>query len=178
MKSMKEMMELEFSRLVTFEDINGGPVEKHIEAGAEERAALAARLDIAAVDSLAAKVVLRRRMGSPLVEVVGQFAADVTQNCVVTGAPVADHIEDVIDELYGPEDYEPDEDAEGNEAFPELFDAGGIDIGEMVTQLLTLSLNPAPQAAEAEIPRDAVASEASDRRRPFADLGELLKKRS
>jgi len=172
--------EAEFSRLVTLDEIaESDGVERSIEAREDERRALAVRFDLLSLDSLAASVTLRRLPGGPVVRVDGRIVADVEQRCVVSLEPVADHIEEEFTELFAPEGYEPPEEME-EEELPEAFDAGGIDIGELVAQHLSLSLNPYPRAPGVEMPAGHMESReagATEPRRPFAGLDEMLKKR-
>lgn len=166
----------EFSQLVRLQELEEGEISRNIEASEEERRALAARFDLVAVDALAATLRVRRLSDSPLVRVEGQLAADVVQRCVVTLAPLPAHIEEKIAETFGPAGYRtPDSDDEGD--VPEVFDDSGIDLGELVAQLLLLSLDPYPRAAGAEVPgRTSPSGDGSERTRPFAALGAMLQK--
>lgn len=177
---MSSQVEPEFRRFVPLDEIEEAElVERSIEARDDERAALAARFGILSLGALSAEVTLRRVPGGPLIQVDGRLVADVEQRCVVSLVPVADHIEEEFSEIFGPEGYEPPEETE-EEDLPEVFDAGGIDIGELVAQHLALSLNPYPRAPGAQIPasrRESRETGDEERRRPFAGLDEMLKKR-
>lgn len=177
---MSSRVEPEFRRFVTLDEIEeAGVVERTIDAHEEERSALARRFDLLTLGALSAEVTLRRLPGGPLVRVDGRLVADLEQRCVVSLAPVADRIEEEFSETFGPEGYEPPEEME-EEDLPETFDPGGIDIGELVAQHLALSLNPYPRAPGAEMPagrRESRETGREERRRPFAGLDEMLKKR-
>lgn len=173
-------VEPEFRRFVALDEIEEADVvERTIDAHEDERAGLAARFGLLSLDALSAGVTLRCVAGGPVVRVDGRLVADVRQRCVVTLEPVAEHIDAEFSETFAPEGYVPPEEVE-EEDLPETLDAGGIDIGELVAQHLALSLNPYPRAPDAEIPadrRESRETEGEERRRPFAGLDELLKKR-
>lgn len=170
----------EFRRFVALEEIDeAGVLERRIEANAEECSALAVRFNLLSLAGLSAVVELRRVSGGPVVRVDGRLEADVVQRCVVSLEPVSDNVEERFSELFAPADYEIPEEA-GEEDVPEAFDDGGIDIGELVAQHLSLSLNPYPRAPGVELPRARQAGpegEAAESGRPFAGLEEMLKKR-
>jgi len=167
----------EFSRFVKLDELDDGDVHRPIEAGEQERLALASRFDLIGIDALAADVRVRRVPGGVLVRVEGQLRADIVQRCVVTLEPAPAHVEEEFHETFGPDGYRPpdgDEDAE----LTGVFEEGGLDIGELVAQLLYLSLDPYPRAPGAEPMRDIAETEtAEDRRKPFAGLGKMMQKR-
>ena len=175
---MKQEKTLEFSRPATVAEMEpGDEINRSLEADAAECAALAARMGLIAVDSLAAEATVRRLSGDALYRVRGRISADVVQACVVTLDPVPGHVEEDFDELYATEGYEPPEDDEEAE-LPEIFDGQEIDLGELVAQILLLSLNPYPRAPGAELAlKNAADEDVSDRRRPFEGLAEMLKER-
>jgi uncharacterized metal-binding protein YceD (DUF177 family) len=173
---MKPAAVPEFSRLVGLEELEEGEVSRKIEASAEERRALADRFDLLAIDALAASLRLWRLPDGPLVRVEGRLAADVVQRCVVTLAPLPAHIDEEVAETFGPPGYRaPDGDEDGD--VPEVFEDSGIDVGELVAQLLLLALAPYPRAAGAGAPdRISAGEEGGDRSRPFAGLGEMMQR--
>ena len=166
----------EFSRPVRVEDLEPGTeIRRKIEADESERAALAERLGLVQMDSLSAEVVLRRLPGGTLIGASGHVAADVVQSCVVTMDPVAGHIDENFEEIFAPEGYEPGEDEEDVD-LSDYFDGQEIDIGEVVAQLLSLSLDPYPRAPGAALtPPAGDEPDVSERRRPFEGLAKMLK---
>ena len=87
----------EFSRAVAIADLTGGEIR--IDAEADERAALARRFGLVALDSLDAMVHLIAKEGGG-VQLRGTLRADVTQSCVVTLQPVHSFIEASFDRHY------------------------------------------------------------------------------
>ena len=141
----------EFSRAVPVESLEDGETVIDIEADADERAALARRFGLLALDSLTAKVGLTPVDGG-LVRVHGALAAKVTQACVVTLEPVTTRVEASFQRQYGTD--APEEaggliaDADTEESAEPLAH-GTVDVGETVAEQLALELDPFPRAPEA-----------------------------
>lgn len=167
----------EFSRSVNVEELERGEeIRRQIDANAEEREALAGRLDLSALESLYAEVTLRRIAGGDLIRAAGRLEADVVQRCVVTLRPIRSHIDEQFEEIYAPEGYIPAENEE--EELSEYFDGRQIDVGEMVAQLLSLALDPYPRAPDAEPAILETGNGGPDEgRKPFEGLAEMLKNR-
>jgi uncharacterized metal-binding protein YceD (DUF177 family) len=141
---------LEFSRAVAIADLSGGEIR--IDAEADERAALARRFGLVALDSLDATVHLIAKEGGG-VQLRGTLRADVTQSCVVTLKPVHSFIEASFDRHYAqtektgtPEEEDIALDAEDP---PEPLVDDIIDLGEAVSEQLALEINPFPRSKEA-----------------------------
>ena len=163
----------EFSRPLAAESVGTQPVERRIEAGPAERAALAGRFGLLALDRLEAHLTLRRDKGD-VVRLEGHFLADVVQSCVVSLAPVPAHIEADFETSYSASAVmaaEEDLDPLGEDA-PEPIPAGEIDLGEAVAQQLAVTLDPYPRAPGAAL---AAATE-TEPLSPFAVLSALKKK--
>ncbi len=141
----------EFSRVVPVESLEDGETVIDIEADADERAALARRFGLLALDSLTAKVGLTP-VDVGLVRVHGALAAKVTQACVVTLKSVTTRVEGSFERLYGADT--PEEEAglitdTDTEESPQPFTHGAVDVGEAVAEQLALELDHFPRAPEA-----------------------------
>ena len=142
----------EFSRIVRTDRIPESGLVREISAGEEERAALARRFAIVALESLEARVALRRARDGD-VGLAARIRARVVQECVVTLEPVRGEIDEEVTLLYRPVG----EDALGqrtvvipaDEDF-EPFAGDALDIGEAVAVELALSLDPFPRAPGAD----------------------------
>jgi uncharacterized metal-binding protein YceD (DUF177 family) len=147
-------------------------------------------MNLLSLDRLEARVVIQHRAGDVAYHVKGRLEADVTQACVVTLEPVKDHIEEPFEAWFS--------DPQGPVSFarlkherellkahgeiplleekddPEPLTAGKIDLGELVTQYLSLAINPYPHAEGAvfhDPPEGAAArGEAEGLKNPFAAL--------
>jgi uncharacterized metal-binding protein YceD (DUF177 family) len=167
----------EFSRLVPLPR-PGAAVVYPIAANAAERAALAGRFDLVALDGLTAEVRLSQDAAGT--RLTARLTADVMLLCSITLEPFPSRIEDSFTLIYrqdAPEDELLDALAEDYE----ILEGSEIDIGEAVAQQLSLSLDPFPRAPGAEIP--AFAADPPDETAvdetppsPFAALARLAKK--
>lgn len=145
----------EFSRPVRVDRIPASGIVREIAAAEDERRALASRFAIVSIESLSARVALRRAGGGD-VAVSGRFSARVVQECVVTLDPVASDIEEEIALLFRPVAQEAlDEKTvviSAHEDF-EPFAGESLDIGEVVAVELALCLDPFPRSPEADAAR-------------------------
>lgn len=141
----------EFSRLYRLDALSGEPRRVHVEAGPEERGALADRFGIVAIDSLAADAELSRRGDSAVA--AGTLRARLTQSCVATAEPVGQSVEEPFQVEFRPlPETRPDEEIELGEGELDVVfhDGAQIDLGEAVAQTLLLALDPYPRSPEAE----------------------------
>lgn len=142
--------ESEFSRPFAVDEMGADEVRVELEARAEERAALARRLDLLALDRLTAVARIKRSGAGGAFGVHVNFVADVVQSCVVTLDPIPVHIEESVDLVYAPEHEIPVERVEvvlsqEGEDRPEPLREGAIDLGEAVAEHLALALDPYPR---------------------------------
>ena len=145
--------EPEFSRPHRLDLIGAGESQVEIHAEPDERAALARRFGLAAIDALAARYALRRDAAGVFAK--GHLDARVTQSCVVTEEPVPATIDEDFAIRFVPEfeggaadEVELSED----ECDTVFYSGGAIDLGEAAAETLALALDPfprSPHAAEA-----------------------------
>ena len=169
----------EFSRPVRLDTLGERPVERAIEADEPERAALAARFDLLALERLEGRFAIARQAGG--VVVTGEVDADVRQSCVVSGEPVATRIREAVD-LRFVREAAPDEADEIELAGQDLdtlpLEGESIDLGEIAAETMALALPPFPRAddaALAEARRSLLSEEEAARlsaaaNNPFAKL--------
>lgn len=174
---MADVTTVEFSRPLAVDRLDDGEVVEHISATPEERAALAKRFSLVALDDLAADIRIGRRPGSRIIVVDGAFTATVVQSCVVTLEPVTAVVTDNFSVQLDPDGSAPSEApakqaAEEDDA-PEPLDGDIIDMGEMTAQYLSLALDPYPRAPGAEWKMPSDIGDATGADGPFAALGRL-----
>lgn len=163
------MAAAEFSRTVALSKIGRDLVTHRIEATEAERASLARRFGLLALDRLVAEVGLRR--DGTAIRLEALFEAAFTQECVVSLDPVSGSLAERFALVYGPPETEPaDPDPLADAAAFEPLIGDGIDIGEAVAQELSLALPLAPRLPEAVVEEPAEAPDA----RPFAALRRLV----
>lgn len=173
----------EFSLIVALADIGERAKNIRFKPSDAECAAIAARLDLLSLTRFEGEGRVRPWRKAGLV-FEGRFIADLTQACVVSLEPVADHLEadfvvhylpqDMIDEWEKKqiEDGDIVIDSENDEPVDPIVN-GMIDVGESAVQQLALSINPYPRMPDATF--DPPASASAARENPFAVLEKLKK---
>ena len=133
----------EFSVKVSLDSIGDEPREYEIKASEDERAALSTRFGLVSIGEFSAKLVLSWLKPGKVLSVRGRISATVTQSCVISLDPVPADVDEEFDVVFS---RYPDETADvidPHEA--ELLEGEEVDIGEIVSEELSLSLNPYPR---------------------------------
>ena len=168
----------EFSRSVRVDALGTAPRKLHIEAEDAERAALARRFGLIAIDRLAAELSLSRSGNE--VAVAGTLSAAVTQACAATGAPLAAEVEAPFELVFRPQPEAGDDDEEVELGEGDLdvvfYDSASIDVGEAVAETLLLNLDPYPRVPGAEEALKAAGVKSEEEAGPFAALAGLKDK--
>ena len=140
----------EFSRPRRLDTIGAGDSEMSIAAEPAERAALAVRFGLLALDRLEARFTLKRDATGVVAQ--GHLSADATQACVVSGAPVPATVEEdfTIRFLPQPDSAEDEIELSADECDTVFFTGGAVDLGEAAAETLALSLDPFPRSPDAE----------------------------
>lgn len=141
-----------------------------------ERAATAKRLGLASIDRIEAHVMLTRT--GDTVRAEGRLVAALDQSCVITGDPVAAHVDEPFAILFMPEPpANLDEEIELGESDCDVvfFDGASIDLGTTIADTLALSLDPYPRSAGAEAALKEAGVLTEEQASPFAVLAKLKK---
>lgn len=142
-----------------------------------ERRAVARRLRLDGLDRLEAHFSLSRN--GDVVRAEGRLAASLNQSCVVTGDPVAAHVDEPFALVFMPEPQgnKPDEEIElGKEDCDTVFyDGAAIDLGGAIADALALSIDPYPRSAGAEAALREAGVLTEEQASPFAALAKLMK---
>jgi uncharacterized metal-binding protein YceD (DUF177 family) len=145
-----------------------------------ERAAIAKRLDLASLDRLEAHVCLE--CTGEVVRAKGRLLASLDQSCVVTGEPVAAHVDEPFALIFVPEPpvARPEEEIElGEKDLDVVFhDGSAIDLGSALADTLALSLDPYPRSAGADAALKEAGVLTEEQASPFAVLAKLRKDES
>jgi uncharacterized metal-binding protein YceD (DUF177 family) len=177
----------EFYRPFDTGEMSDDVAEREISANDAERAALAQRFGLQALDRLSATLTVRR-VDDNMFHVSGRLAAAVVQQCVVTLEPLKVSLDEPVavtfvkPKIAAPKGKAGAAEAEEGleEEGPEIMAGDLIDLGEAVAQQLAVSLNPYPRAPgaslEAVLPPGLVKETAEEKRpSPFAVLETLRK---
>jgi uncharacterized metal-binding protein YceD (DUF177 family) len=141
-----------------------------------DRQAIAKRLRLDSLDRLEAHATLSR--SGAVVRVDGRLVAALDQSCVVTGEPVAAHVDEPFEILFMPEPPTgPDEEIELGEADCDVVfhDGAAIDLGTAIADTLALSVDPYPRSAAADAALKEAGVLTEEQASPFAALAALKK---
>ena len=142
-----------------------------------ELKAVAKRLGLALIDRLEAHVTLSKT--GDVVRAEGRLVAALEQSCVVTGDPIAAHVDEPFALLFTPEPPagSPDEELELGEADCDVvfYDEAAIDLGGAIADTLALSLDPYPRSAGAHAALKEAGVLSEEQASPFAVLAKLRK---
>lgn len=170
------MSQPEFSRTI---DVRFLPeAVQRLEASADERAGLARRFDLVAIESLIATLSLDRDKRS--VTATGQLEAQIIQRCAVSAEDLAVAISEPLALRFVPANAErqPDEEIElaANDCDEAEYTGTVIDLGEEVAQSMAVAIDPfltGPMAEEARRRAGIIGESAAG---PFAALAALTKR--
>ncbi len=148
-----------------------------LAADETERRSIATRLSLRALDRLEAHATLSR--AGPLIRAEGRVVATLEQSCVVSGDPVASHLDEAFALLFVPdlESSRADEEIELGERDCDVifFDGGAIDLGSAIADTLVLSIDPYPRSASADAALKEAGVLTEEQASPFAVLANLKK---
>ncbi len=166
----------DFAHRLTLDRIRDGE-RVDLVADDNERRAIAERLDLPSLDRLEAHASHER--DGDTVRATGRVAASREQRCVVTGEPVAAHLDEPFEIAFVPEP-RAGEVPEEVELRPEdcdvvFHDGAAIDLGTAIADTLALSLDPYPRSASAEAALREAGVLSEEEAGPFAALAKLRK---
>ena len=166
----------DFAHRLTLDRIRDGE-RVDLVADEAERQAIAERLDLPSIDRLEAHASLAR--DGATIRACGRVAASLEQRCVVTGEPVAAHVDEPFEIAFLPEPTA-DDLPEEVELRPEdcdvvFHDGAAIDLGTAIADTLALSLDPYPRSASAEAALREAGVLSEEEAGPFAALAKLRK---
>lgn len=162
----KEIIETEWSHFITVEEIEKQQGKLIVTPDADAAKRLSNRLALLSLDSLTAELSFEMTKSTMTIHITGSFKAELTQECVVTLEPVKSVIEENFEAWFADREgavqlakARQDKMTEKGhtempmlEEFedPESIIDGKIDLGELVTQYLSLAINPYPHAEGVE----------------------------
>lgn len=170
-------MSEDFAHRLSLEKIRDGE-RLELAANEGERRAVAKRLGLISLDRLGANAILSRN--GAMVRARGRVQASLGQSCIVTGEPVAAHVDEPFDLMFMPEPAGSGGDEEialdQGDCDVVFHDGAAIAIGAAIADTLALAIDPYPRSAgaEAALKEAGVLSEAEAG--PFAALAALKKK--
>jgi uncharacterized metal-binding protein YceD (DUF177 family) len=164
----------DFAHALRIDQIHDGE-RFDLSADEAECAAIATRLGLGRLDRLEAQVTVECADRGILAK--GRFTASLDQSCVVTGEPVAAHLDEPFEILFAPEPAvsTPDEEIElASEDCDIVFHDGATnDLGTAVADSLALALDPYPRSAAADAAGKEIGIMTEADASPFAILAKL-----
>jgi len=143
-----------------------------IEADEAERAAVARRFDLVAIDRLSAHLTMRRDGAGILV--TGRVTAAVAQACSVTAERLAVMVDEPVLVRFVEPVAEEDEIELSADALDTIeIEGGAIDLGEAAAQTMALALDPFPRGPNAGKVLKAAGVIGEDEVRPLGALAGL-----
>lgn len=141
----------EFSRLERIDTIGEGEREIAVTATESERAALALRFGLKAIDRLEGMFRVRRDAAGIVAR--GTVRADVVQACVVTDDPLPVSVDEPVALRFVAEDKPDGDEIELDEDALDTmgFDGAAIDLGEAAAETMALALDPFPRGPNAAV---------------------------
>ncbi|WP_421851772.1 DUF177 domain-containing protein [Oricola sp.] len=172
------------SRPVTVSVLPTNGFDLRIDADEAERTALAEAHGLSQAAAFHADLVLKRWRKDG-VKVAGSLTARITQQCVVTLAPIETVIETTVDAVFLPEGSSLERpldddgallvDPDGPDA-PETFVGGVLDAGAVAEEFFELEIDPYPRAEGAALDIESDNEDGDGRANPFAGLAALRDK--
>jgi uncharacterized metal-binding protein YceD (DUF177 family) len=148
-----------------------------LSADDAELKAVAKRLGLASLERLEAHVTLSKT--GEVVRAEGRLVACLEQSCVVTGDPIAAHVDEPFTLLFTPEPPGggADEEIELGESDCDVvfYDGATIDLGGAIADTLALSIDPYPRSAGADAALKEAGVLSEEQASPFAVLAGLRK---
>jgi uncharacterized metal-binding protein YceD (DUF177 family) len=146
----------ELSRMIKARPLPAAPVV--IEASPEERAGLAARFGLGAVESLRAEIALEAKPRA--IRATGRLTAQIMQPCAISGEDFPVTIDEPVDLRFVEDNAraptaEEEIELEADDCDEIAFSGDMFDLGEAVAQTLGLAIDPYAEGPNADAARAA-----------------------
>lgn len=156
---MSEVLESEWTHYLDADEVTGEKMRLTITPDSEARKNLIRRLGVLGFDSIKADLELQREQGGLVVHVKGHIKANLQQSCVVTLEPIETKVDENFEAWFADTQQavalakvKHDKQVKANGETPILEESedpepivdGKIDLGELVTQHLSLAITPYP----------------------------------
>lgn len=145
-----------------------------ISADTGERALLAARFDLIAVDALDATFSVARDGRAIMAR--GRVSATVTQACIATGEPLPVTIDEPVTLRFVTEEDAPADDEvelSAQDCDVIIYTGSAIDLGDAAAETMMLALDPFPRGPNAEAALRAAGVKSEEEAGPFGALAGL-----
>lgn len=170
-------MQNEFSRLIDLTKLSSIDTLLTFKADEKECADVAKRFDLVSVSSLSGSCTIIHDTQEECYRINGDIKAKCEQRCIVTLKPVAETIQESFSVWLRPSSRQ-EEDESNEELDPyddiDYYVGDSIDMGEIITQYLSVFLDPYPKAESAKLHKEIMVDDNDDIKvNPFKDLEKL-----
>jgi len=174
---MMSVSDLPYSKKVKLAEVPAAGAHLRLALDDAERAQLARHVRIPAILSLTAEITVK--LAGQGAHVAGRLHAEVQQISVVTLEPIAATVDEAFEVHFLPEEKivpRPSDEQDADLDFdpPDAIVDGAVDVGALMTEFLSLGLDPYPRAPGEEF--EAPAEGSPDAMSPFAALAKLKDK--
>lgn len=176
---MSAASSIEFSRPIRVDQLARHAGGVTITATEEERAALARRFNLLALDRLEADYALSEENGAIIAR--GRVRASLSQPCVATGVAVPEMIDTDFLLRFVAETAEADSEEleiDTDDADTIGYDGQALDMGEAVAETMALAMTPYPRSSDADAYLREAGVLTEEQASPFAALLSLKDKKS
>jgi uncharacterized metal-binding protein YceD (DUF177 family) len=165
----------EFSRPQRIDTIGDAAHRVTIEADEDERAGLAARFGLIAIERLGGTFTLRRDAIGIVAE--GHVDAVLTQACSVTGDPLPATVDEDVALRFVSESASSEEiELSDGDLDVVEYEGGAVDLGEAAAETMMLALDPFPRGPNAAAALKDAGVLSEEEAGPFAALSALREK--
>ena len=172
----------EFSRPFQVSTLKSKEKIKKISANDEEKKALAKRFDVLSIENFEAELKVIPIDNGKRIRINGNAKAKIVQRCVVTLEEMTSEINQDINVLFDSQESNNNlkefDISLDDEDPPELIENGEIDLGEVVSEHVGLSINPYPRKDDAVFYFSSEEPEQEEQKNnPFAVLADIISKK-
>ncbi|MCK5575557.1 MAG: DUF177 domain-containing protein [Sphingomonadales bacterium] len=145
-------MEHEFTRWVDPEELARSNNDFAFEATSDEMKAISVRLGLLSMERFQVSIKIAHGLENGTYTLTGSLEAKLAQPCVVSLKSVPDHVTDKFEVILAGEGYDiPDDEDEDWDDDIEIITPKGVDVGEIATQYLSMSLNKFPRSEDGDV---------------------------
>ncbi len=162
----------EFSYEIDVDDVGRAGKKFHLRANGTERAKIAKRLKTPSVEKLEGEI--RVTASKTTVRITGDILADLTRECVASLEHMPETVAESFEIDFTRIPPENDDVEEEDLDAPEFLEGETLDLGELLVQQLSLSMEPFPRKQGAKSLAEAYAPK--ENASPFAGLKQALGK--
>ena len=147
--------EIKFSKLLPVDKITVATSSYNITASADDCISITERLEVLSVQKFEARLKVKKVPELKAILIEGRVKAKVEQACTLSGQPISEKINETFQSYFVASAENLEKLEQNDPAFldedVEVIEGDNIDVAELVTQYLSLFLNPYPRKTDLDI---------------------------